>query len=489
MRKILTPFFDKSERAGLGMGISKQPEKQSNLKENIGTIHFIGIGGIGMSGIAEVLLNLGYSVSGSDRKKSPITIRLEKLGASIFYDHAKENVSGASVVVFSAAVPMTNPEIRQAKQSKIPVIPRAEMLNELVRMKKGIGIAGTHGKTTTTGMMSLVLQQAGLDPTMLVGGVLDSLGSNAHLGHGDYLIFEACEAYGSINYFLPEISVLLNIDKDHMEAYNNFDELKQTFKYFLNKVPFYSFSVANIDDENVAELLEDLSKKVITFGFSKNADVMGYGVVYKGKQTEFKVKWQSDDLGTFILNIPGLHNVKNALAVIATSLSIGVSVEHIKSALNKFVNSERRFQVLYDRNEITVIDDYAHHPNEITATLQAARQLARGNGKRRLVAIFQPHLFSRTQLHFSGFAKSLLDADKVFLTSIYPAREKPIPGVTSALIYDLLVEQGVNEIEYIEELEDISKAILKQITKGDIILTLGAGTITKTAHEIVKLLK
>ncbi len=488
MKNIFTPFFDKSERIGLGMGVSQSPDKNHGMNEQLGTIHFIGIGGIGMSGIAEVLLNLGYKVSGSDKKKSPITKRLEKLGARVYYEHEKENVHGCSVVVFSAAVPMTNPEIREAKQTKIPVIPRAEMLNELVRMKKGIGIAGTHGKTTTTGMLSLVLKEGGFDPTMLIGGVLDSLGSNAHLGHGDYLVFEACEAYNSIEYFLPEISVLLNVDKDHMESYNNFDELKQTFRHFLNKVPFYSFCVANIDDDNVKEILHDLSKKVITFGFSENADVSAYGLKFDGMNTKFQVKSFGEELGEFTLRIPGKHNVMNALSVIATSVAVGVSIDKIKSALSKFVNSERRFQILYDKDEILIIDDYAHHPNEIQATLQAARQISKNDDSRRLVAIFQPHLYSRTQMHFEEFAQSLKLADKVFLTPIYPAREKPIPGVTTTLIYDLLKEESV-ELECVDDLADVPDKIMNQIQKGDIVITLGAGDITKVGHEIVNLLK
>ncbi len=487
--KTFSPLFDRMEKYHNGANTMSDRMLKDGNKGKSGSIHFIGIGGIGMSGMAEVLLNLGYSVTGSDMKKSPITERLENLGATIHYEHRKENIQNCEVVVFSAAVPMTNPEIREAKSKKIPIIPRAEMLNELVRMKKSIGIAGTHGKTTTTGMLSFVLKEAGLDPTMLVGGVLDSMGSNAHLGHGDFLVFEACEAYNSIDYFLPEISIVLNIDRDHLECYPNFDALKQTFKNFLNKVPFYSFCVANIDDENVRQLTQDLSKRLITFGFSEDADIRAVDMEFIGMSTRYLVTAFGKELGYFTLAIPGKHNVLNSLAVIAVALQIGVEPEKIQSAFHKFKNSERRFQVLYDSGKVMVVDDYAHHPNEITATLSAARNLIDGKQKKRVIAAFQPHLYSRTQMHYEGFSESLLLADKIYLSSIYPAREKPIPGVTSSLIYDLIAEKAADKIVYIDEIDSLVEKLKNEIEEGDVVIMMGAGNITRACHQLADSLK
>jgi UDP-N-acetylmuramate--alanine ligase len=337
-------------------------------------------------------------------------------------------------------------------------------------------------------MISLILKEGGFDPTMLVGGVLDAMGSNAHLGHGKYLVFEACEAYNSIDYFLPEISVLLNIDKDHMECYNNFDELKGTFSRFLNKVPFYSFCVVNIDDDNIKDIVPSLTKRVVTFGFSNEADFRAANIEYNGINTSFDVICNNENIGKFTLNIPGTHNVLNALASIATAVHVGVAPEFIKSALLKFKNSDRRFQILLEKEGLSVVDDYAHHPKEIEATLGASRQYMKGRKLENLVAIFQPHLFSRTKLHYEEFAKSLLLADKIYLTSIYPAREKPIPGVTSNLIYDLMKENKTCDVVYIEDLNDLVKEVVKNKKEGDFIITLGAGSITASAHKIAGLL-
>jgi len=457
-------------------------------EKKIGTIHFIGIGGIGMSGIAELLLNSGYAVSGSDMKRSDITEKLQKLGAKIFYEHDKNNIQDCSVVVYSAAVPLTNPEIREAKSKKIPVISRAEMLNELVRMKKGIGISGTHGKTTTTGMISYILTTAGVDPTMLIGGILGHVGSNAHFGKGEYLVFEACEAFGSIDYFLPEISVLLNIDRDHLDYYKTFDDLKATFLRFLNKVPFYSFCVANLDDDNIKSILPEISKRIITYGFSDSADVIGYNVLIEKGASLFNVKAFGKELGIFKINIPGMHNISNALAAISVAIEIGIDIKPIRDALENFKNSDRRFEILFSCKGITVIDDYAHHPGEITATLNAGRQFLNANNGKRLIAVFQPHLFSRTQMLYEGFAKSLLLADKIFLTEIYPAREKPIPGVKTALIFDLLKESNA-DVTFVEKVDDLSSVLLDEIKEDDVLITLGAGNITKIAHEISDKLK
>ncbi|PKL14549.1 MAG: UDP-N-acetylmuramate--L-alanine ligase, partial [Spirochaetae bacterium HGW-Spirochaetae-6] len=365
------------------------------MEETQKKVHFIGIGGIGMSGIAEVLHNLGYEVSGSDLRASHITEQLSKLGVRVCIGHDAANVMDVDVVVYSNAVPEQNPEIIEAKKRSIPIIPRAEMLNELLRLKRGIGIAGTHGKTTTTSMVSTILNDAKWDPTMIIGGILNTIKGNAYLGKGEFLVYEACEAFGSINFLNGEIVAVTNIDNDHMEFYKSFEYLKQTFLDYINRVPFYGFAVLNGDDPEIKSLLPLVRKRYYLFGQDPSYHVYAHDIRTSTFETHFKVDFQGEFLGEFTLSLPGIHNVYNALAAIAIAINLGLDVKKIQKSLSKFVNADRRFQFIGEENGIMVVDDYAHHPTEVEATLDAAFQTKNGKVK-RVVTIFQPHLYSRT---------------------------------------------------------------------------------------------
>lgn len=457
------------------------------MKHEKQKVHFIGIGGIGMSGIAEVLHNMGYLVSGSDIKASAITDHLSDLGVKIFIGHDDRNVSDVDVVVYTNAAPLSNPEIIEAKRKSIPVIPRAEMLNELLRIKRGIGIAGTHGKTTTTSMVSFVLNSAKWDPTMIIGGILNTIKSNAHLGKGDFLVYEACEAFGSINYLNGEIVCINNIDDDHMEFYKDMEELKNTFLDYINRIPFYGFAVLNGDDPAIQDIAPKIRKRFFTFGLDPKNHVYAYDIKTDGFKTTFKVSFMKEYLDEFMLNVPGKHNVYNALAAITISKNLGIATDIIKKSLVEFVNAHRRFQFIGEENGIVVVDDYAHHPTEVSATIDAAFQIKNGKIK-RVITIFQPHLFSRTQLHYKNFGVSLSKSDVVFLTEIYPAREEPIPGVTSALITDIFDRRKFKDYYYCKSFDEILGKLENFVKPGDLIITMGAGTVTSLGPKILQMI-
>lgn len=456
--------------------------KKSNQK-----VHFIGIGGIGMSGIAEVLHNMGYIVSGSDLKASSITEHLEDMGIKVYIGHTAKNVSDVDVVVFTNAAPSDNPEIIEAKRKSIPVIPRAEMLNELLRIKRGIGIAGTHGKTTTTSMVSFVLNSAKWDPTMIIGGILNTIKSNAHLGKGDFLVYEACEAFGSLNFLNGEIVCINNIDDDHMEFYKDMEDLKNTFLDYINRIPFYGFAALNGDDPAIQEILPKIRKRFFTFGFDPKNHVYAYDIKTDGFKTTFKVSFMQEYLDEFTINIPGKHNVYNSLAAITMTKNLGVPTATIKQSLFDFVNAHRRFQYIGEENGTVVVDDYAHHPTEVSATIDAAFQIKNGKIK-RVVTIFQPHLYSRTQLHYKNFGVSLSKSDVVFLMEIYPAREEPIPGVSSALITDIFDRRKFSNYFPCKDFEEVLAKLENFLKPGDLVITMGAGSVTNLGPQILKML-
>lgn len=446
-------------------------------------LHFVGIGGIGMSGIAELLHNLGYTVSGSDSNQSDITDHLINIGLRIVIGHNKNNLLDCEVVVYSAAVPPTNPELVEARKRNIPIIPRAEMLNELMRLKTGIAISGTHGKTTTTSIVAELLAAGGLDPTYVIGGKLNSINSNAKLGKGKYLVFEACEAFGSFLYFSPIIMVLLNIDEDHMEYYHSMDALRDAFLDFLNKIPFYGMAIVNNDDENVRRVVTKTTKRIVTFGLEHESDYFAKNIKFTGISSEFDVYYKENILGHFKIELPGKHNVSNALSAIAVANELEVSLDDIKNSLQKFRNADRRFQVLGRRQGITVVDDYAHHPAEITATLEAANN---NEEFQRVIAVFQPHLYSRTLALYEDFAEALALADEVLLTPIYPAREKPIPGASSSLICDVLQTKLGKGCVLLDEREQTLQYLNSNCRKGDAVIFMGAGNIWQYAKTFLE---
>lgn len=456
-------------------------------------LHFVGIGGSGMSGIAEVLLNLGYPISGSDRKKSEITARLEKLGAVIFEGHQASNVGDAEGVVVSNAVPETNPEILEARARKIPVIPRAQMLNELMRLKYGVCIAGTHGKTTTTSMAGLVLKEGGLDPTIVIGGILDSVGSNALLGKGDYFVVEACEAFASFLQLSPAVCVVTNIDNDHLDHYKNMDNLRDAFVRFINRLPFYGFALVCGDDPEIQNILPRLVRRYVTYGFGERNDLRAVVTQSEGLSTAFSLYKKDAFLGSLKVNMPGKHNILNAAAAVGVGLELGLSFEDCARGLAAFTGVRRRFQVKGEAAGVTVVDDYAHHPTELDATLKAARDALKGPsakpGTGRLVVAFQPHLFSRTQLLYKEFASALEQADEVYLCGIYPARETPIPGVTSELIADLIQQKGKPTVSYRFDRDELLPLIMQSLKPGDLFVTAGAGTIDGLGEQVLLELK
>jgi UDP-N-acetylmuramate--alanine ligase len=448
-------------------------------------IHFVGIGGIGMSGIAEVLLNLGYRITGSDAKETEITRRLVQLGCRITYDHQRENVHGADVVVISSAIRGNNPEIQEAKAQMIPVIPRAEMLAELMRMKYGIAVAGTHGKTTTTSMAATVLAHAGLDPTMVIGGRLNSLGSSAKLGQGEFLVAEADESDGTFLKLSPTIAIVTNIDPEHLDFYDDIEHLKRTFREFINKVPFYGSSILCLDHPNVRALIPTVQKRHITYGLDQEANVCGKGIKPKGWGIVFETWWQDRLLGKVSLNMPGIHNVYNALASIALGMELEIAFSTIKEALEGFTGVQRRFQLKGEAAGVTVIDDYAHHPEEIKVTLAAAK----GLGERRIIALFQPHRYTRTRDLFEEFLSAFAGANALFITDIYPAGEDPIPGVTAEAVCQAIEQRGGTEVRYVPDREQLVNEVLPVLRPEDIVITLGAGNIWETSEAILEALR
>ncbi len=446
-------------------------------------IHFVGIGGIGMSGIAELLLNLGYRVSGSDRRRSDTTDRLTGLGAQVRIGHAAEHVPGdAHVVVVSSAVRGGNPEVEEANRRKIPVIPRAEMLAELMRMKYGIAIAGTHGKTTTTSMVATVLAAAGWDPTAVVGGKLNSLGSNAKLGSGDFLVAEADESDGSFLRLSPTVAVVTNIDPEHLDYYSGIGQIKETFLHFINRVPFYGFAVLCIDHPNVQELIPSLRKTFVTYGFSAQADYRAEGLAAEGMVSRFTVVRRGERLGEAGVRAPGTHNVSNALAAVAVASELGIPFDRIREGLADYRGVQRRFQVKGEREGVLVVDDYGHHPAEIRATLSAARSVWPG---RRIVVGFQPHRYSRTHALFRDFLSAFHDADLLILFEVYPAGEEPIADATGERLAEGIREHGHKAVVYAGPAGDAASDVASRLRPGDIFLTMGAGDVWKVGEHVL----
>jgi len=473
-------------------------------------VHFVGIGGIGMSGIAELLANLGYVVSGSDEKRSPVTDRLAAMGIRIASGHDAANVGDADVVVISSAVRSTNPEVGEAARRQVPVIPRAEMLAELMRLRFAIAVAGAHGKTTTTSMIALALERAGLDPTAVIGGRLSAFGSNARLGRGELMVAEADESDRSFLKLFPSIAVITNIDHEHLENYGSFEDLQQAFVDFANKVPFYGAVVACVDDANLAQVLPRMTRRVVTYGLdSADADLTATGVAlgplsatatvqrrergtYAGRAFKGAADSAADGgdrrkarvtLGTLALAVPGRHNLLNALAVVAVGMELGLSFDRIASGLKDFRGAERRFDVRGEPNGILVVDDYGHHPTEIAAVIAAARTFGR-----RIVVAFQPHRFSRTAALMDAFGPALGGADHVVLTDIYPAGEDPIPGVTLAVLGEAVRRSAAVPVDIVARLDDVVPAVVRVARPGDIVITLGAGSIGSLPDRLVEAL-
>lgn len=471
--------------SGVRLSLTLKPETRNPkpMFSKFQHIHFVGIGGIGMSGIAEVLLNLGYRVSGSDMKRTAITDRLEALGGIIHEGHSAANIEGAHVIVTSTAVRPDNPEVVEAMRKQIPVIPRAEMLAELMRLKYGVAIAGSHGKTTTTSMTAYVLTQGGLDPTVVVGGRLNAWGSNAKLGKGDFILVEADESDKSFLKLDPTIAVVTNIDREHLDFYKDLDEIQAHFVQFVNKVPFYGAVIICLDDPNVQAIIPRITRRLITYGMTAQADISAsqVEVMHDRFGSAFNVKYRGQDLGRVQLNVPGMHNVSNALAAIAVGLDLELSFAMIASALESFRGAERRFQVKGERpDNILVVDDYGHHPTEIRATLAAAK-----SSGRRLVVLFQPHRYSRTAALREDFARSFYDADVVLLTDIYAASEEPIAGVTAQALAEDIERFGHRNVRYIGSVEQGAQAIADVVQANDLVLTLGAGSVWKAGEEFL----
>src|SRR5579864_1257024 len=463
-------------------------------------IHFVGIGGIGMSGIAEIMLNLGYKVSGSDLKRSSVTDHLKALGATIFEGHSEQNVAGADVVVTSSAISPTNPEVLEAHKLHVPVIQRAEMLAELMRLKYGIAIAGMHGKTTTTSMVAALLAAGGLDPTVVVGGRVDTMGSNARLGRSQYLVAEADESDRSFLKLSPILAVVTNIDREHMDCYRNMQDVKRTFLDFMDRVPFYGMIVACNDDPILRRLMPKIRRRMLSYGTRKGSDFQitlkhsrpcrggppGAPTPENNRSTRplniFTVKFRDKDLGEFQLHVPGVHNVLNATAAIAVGIGLDISIEKIREALESFRGVDRRFQLRGKAAGVAVIDDYGHHPTEIRATLAAARQC----GYRKIHVIFQPHRYTRTRDLMDEFATAFPDADTLTVLDIYPASEHPIEGITGEALARRITEKATPPAFYASSFDEAATAVCAQAHTGDMILTLGAGSVSQLAPMVLE---
>jgi len=449
-------------------------------------IHFVGIGGIGMSGIAEVLVNLGYKVSGSDLKLSPVTQRLVRLGATIFEGHRSTNADGAEVVVTSSAVSENNPEVEAARRRHVPVIQRAEMLAELMRLKYGIAIAGMHGKTTTTSMVAAVLAAGGLDPTIIVGGRVDAIDSNARLGKSQYLVAEADESDRSFLKLSPILSVVTNIDREHMDCYRDMKDVEQTFLDFMDRVPFYGMVVVCNDDDRLRGLLPRIRRRVVTYGTRDGSDfqTVSAGTVLRAERpiSRFGVSYRGKPLGDFSLHVPGTHNVLNATAAVAVGVGLDIRTEDIRAALEKFRGVDRRFQLRGKVNGISIVDDYGHHPTEIRATLAAARQC----GFRRIHVIFQPHRYTRTQQLMEEFAGAFGDADTLRVLDIYAASEQPIEGITGERLARAIAQRSGKKVHYMPSFADAADAVTSEAREGEMILTLGAGNVSQLGPQILE---
>lgn len=453
--------------------------------KTIQKIHFVGVGGIGMSGIAEVLLSLGFKISGSDLHRSDVTKRLEEIGVKFYEGHNAENLKDADVLVYSSAVNLENPEVKAAIERKIPVIKRAEMLAECMRMKYGISIAGTHGKTTTTSMVGLVLTAGNIDPTIIVGGKLSGLGgTNARLGKSEYIVVEADEFDRTFLKLTPTIAAITTLESEHLDTYKDLDDIKSAFIEFANKVPFYGFVVLCLDEPALQDILPKINKKIFTYGISPQADIRATDIQFSGFASSFEVNYFGENLGKIELNVPGLHVIKNSLVAVCIAKEMGIPFATIKKALGSFAGVYRRFEVKYDK-ELMVIDDYAHHPTETSATLSAVRS----GWKRRMVVVFQPHLYSRTRDFYQEFGRSFLNSDVFICTDVYPAREIPIDGVNGELISTAAKKMGHKNVHYIGDKNDIPNFLHEIKKDGDIIITMGAGDIWKYGEKFVERLR
>ncbi|MBN1635282.1 MAG: UDP-N-acetylmuramate--L-alanine ligase [Deltaproteobacteria bacterium] len=454
--------------------------------KGISRIHFVGIGGIGMSGIAELLLNLGFKITGSDIQESDTVERLRHLGATILIGHSAENIGNAQVLVYSSAVGLDNVECIEARDLGLPVIPRAEMLAEIMRMKYSIAIAGTHGKTTTTSMLATVLAKAGLDPTAIIGGKLDMFESNARLGDGDLLVAEADESDRSFLKLAPIVAVATNIEREHMDCYHDIDDVLDTYVQFLNKVPFYGFNMVCLDDANIQQILPRLERKVITYGSHTQALYRYTNPVFNKMHSMFKAHRNGEYLGDIKLSVPGIHNCLNSLATIGTAMELGVNFEVIKQGLESFRGVQRRFHIRGEEKKILVMDDYGHHPTEIKMTLGAIKH---GFPNRRLIAVFQPHRYSRTRDLFDDFVHAFYDAGCLYITEIYPASEKPIDGISGRALFESVKNHSYRHVSYVEDKNQIPEELLKDLRDDDLVVFLGAGDIWRQGLRLLEMLK
>ena len=453
--------------------------------KSIRKIHFVGIGGIGMSGIAEILLNQGFEVSGSDLNLTEVTKRLSDLGAKIYEGHSPDNVKDVDVLVYSSAVVPDNAEVRAAADRNIPIIKRAEMLAETMRMKYGIGIAGTHGKTTTTSMVGLTLTEGGIDPTIIVGGKLSGLGgTNARLGNGEFIVVEADEFDRTFLRLTPTIAAITTLESEHLDTYKDLDDIKTSFIEFANKVPFYGFVVLCLDETALQDIIPQINKTIFTYGTTAQADVRAIDIEHEGFSSKYSVIYKGNELGQIRLNLPGVHYVKNSLVAVTIGMELGIDFTIIKKALEKFTGVYRRFETKY-KNDILVLDDYAHHPTETTVTLAGIRAA----WDRRLIVVFQPHLYSRTKDFYQDFGKSFLNSDVFVCTDVYPAREKPIEGISGEIIANATKKLGHKNVHYIKDKNEIPDKLMQIKKKDDIIITMGAGDIWKYGEKFVELVR
>jgi len=446
-------------------------------------IHFVGIGGIGMSGIAELLINLGYKVSGSDLKGSDLTQRLRRLGGIIYEGHAEQQIEGADVVVFSSAVRPDNPEVTGARKVSIPVIPRAEMLAELMRLKYSVAVAGAHGKTTTTSLVTSVLAAGGLDPTVVIGGKLKGIGSNAVLGKGDFIVAEADESDGSFLKMSPTIAVVTNIDREHLDHYKDLNAIKEAFLSFIHRIPFYGLAILCLDNEPIQSLIPRIGKRFATYGMSVQADFQAKDVYFEGLKSNFLVFFKERELGRMVLNLPGIHNVSNALAAVGVGMELGIGFEKIREALASVQGVQRRLEIKGEVRGITVVDDYGHHPTEIKTTLDAVKQSWPG---RRTVVVFQPHRYTRTRALFEEFTRAFYQSDILLVVPIYAASEPEIEGVSGRILSEGIQAHGHKEVHYVKDLEIVPEVLEGILQSGDLLLTLGAGDVWKAGEKVIE---
>ena len=446
----------------------------------VNKVHFVGIGGIGMSGIAELLLNLGFSISGSDLNDSEIIRNLRSKGAMIFEGHHAKNLGDCEVLVYSSAVPEDNPELIAAREKKVPIIKRAEMLGELIALKQtSIGVGGTHGKTSTSSMIGALLSHAQLDPTLVVGGLVKNIDTNSQLGSGDLIVVEADEYDKSFLQLKPTISVITNIEQEHMDCYDDLEDLHNSFAQFANAVPFYGVVLACLDSSGVQDIIPKIKRPVITYGLTSQADISAKNIQSKESKTTYSLYKQDQKCGKVTLNVPGKHNVLNSLAAAAIGFEMGLDAKTIIDGIGSYGGVRRRFEIKGIAGDVMVVDDYAHHPTEVSATLQAAR----GGWDRRIIAVFQPHLFSRTKSFYKEFAAAFMDSDILIVTDIYPAREKPIKGITGKLVFNAARSTGHKNAHYIPDLKDLQTTLDGIIQENDMVITIGAGTIWRYAQS------